>query len=109
LTSVTIPDSVTNIGGSAFCGCTGLTSVTIPDGVTSIGNYAFRKCTGLTDMTIPGSVTSIGNYAFNGCDKLDTVHYDGTKEEWEKIAIDSRSGLSGKTITGKDGLTWTAE
>ena len=37
LMSITIPDSVTSIGGSAFSGCTGLTSVTIPDSVTSIG------------------------------------------------------------------------
>ena len=48
--SVTIPStvtyngttySVTSIGYSAFCNCTGLTSVTIPNSVTSIGNYAF--------------------------------------------------------------------
>ena len=30
LTSITIPDSVTEIGYNAFCGCTGLTSFTIP-------------------------------------------------------------------------------
>jgi hypothetical protein len=40
--SVTIPDSVTSIGYSAFYGCTGLTSVTIGSSVTSIGEYAFR-------------------------------------------------------------------
>ena len=32
------------IAGRAFSGCTGLTSVTIPDSVTSIGGSAFNNC-----------------------------------------------------------------
>ena len=39
--SLTIPNSVTSIEGSAFSGCSGLTSVTIGSGVTSIGDNAF--------------------------------------------------------------------
>ena len=70
LTSVNIPDSVTTIGNSAFYGCTSLTSVTIPDSVTTIGNCAFYECTSLTSITIPDSVTTIGDYAFFGCTSL---------------------------------------
>ena len=55
LTSITIPNSVTTIGGSAFYGCTGLTSVTIPNSVTSIGGYAFSGCTNLTIYCYQGS------------------------------------------------------
>ena len=49
-TSVTIPNSVTSIGGGAFWGCSGLTSVTIPNSVTSIGEGAFSGCTGLMTL-----------------------------------------------------------
>jgi hypothetical protein len=71
--SYTIPNRVTNIGGSAFAGCTHLTSVTIPNNVTSIGDYAFAGCSSLTSVTIPNSVTSIGGAAFDYCSSLTSV------------------------------------
>ena len=70
--SYTIPNSVTNIGNSAFYYCSGLTSVTIGTNVTSIGDSAFYYCS-VTSVTIPNSVTSIGNYAFYYCSGLTNV------------------------------------
>ena len=66
LISITIPNSVMNIGSGAFRGCSGLTSITIPNSVTSIGGYAFEDSSGLNSVTIGNSVTSIGGYAFAG-------------------------------------------
>ena len=73
-----IPDEidgkkVTEIGDSAFKGCTELTSITIPDGVIGIGNNAFSGCTSLETVTIPASVTYVGNSAFYGCTSLKSV------------------------------------
>ena len=73
LTSVTIPNSVTYIGISAFEGCTSLTSVTIPNSVTYIRTGAFFGCSSLTSITIPNSVTSIGGGVFYGCSSLTSV------------------------------------
>ena len=72
LTSITIPNSVTSIGNSAFTS-SGLTSVTIPNNVTDIGNYAFSG-SGLTSVIIPNSVTSIGDYCFYHCSLLTSVN-----------------------------------
>ena len=68
-----IPNSVTNIIGYAFCGCSSLTSITIPDGVTYIGYKAFYDCSSLTGITIPDSVTSIDYEAFRGCSSLTSI------------------------------------
>ena len=73
LTSITIPDGVTNIWGRAFYNCSSLTSIDIPESVTSIGDYAFYGCSSLTSIDIPKSVTSIGNRAFDGCNSLTSI------------------------------------
>ena len=69
----TIPNSVTSIGGGAFCGCSNLTNIAIPDSITSIGGHAFSNCSSLIDITIPESVASIGQYAFENCTNLASI------------------------------------
>ena len=81
LTSVSIPNSVTEIGDQSildtgsgtFRGCTGLSSVSFPNSVTSIGNYAFAECTGLTSVSIGSGVTFLGDRAFRNCTSLTTI------------------------------------
>ena len=73
LTSLVIPDSVTNIGDYAFSSCRSLTDIVIPDSVTNIGDYAFWNCRSLTNIVIPNSVTSIGDNAFEYCFSLSNL------------------------------------
>jgi hypothetical protein len=65
ITSVTIPNSVTSIEGSAFWNCRNLTSIAIPDSVRSIGVYAFLYCYALDSVTMGNSVTNIAIGAFS--------------------------------------------
>ena len=76
MTSITIPNSVTEIGEWAFGNCSGLTSVTIPNSVTYIGDLAFYDCSGLTRIDAypnPEKVTT-GTDAFLGVPKDGTLH-----------------------------------
>ena len=68
VTSLVIPDTVTEIKSWAFFGCTGLTSVTIPDSVTTIEYEAFQSCTGLTIYCEVNSKPSGWNSNWNGSD-----------------------------------------
>lgn len=70
LTTITIPNSIIEIGEDAFYMCSSLTTITIPNSVTSIGDEAFVGCDSLTSIIIPNSVTNIGWIAFGGCDSL---------------------------------------
>lgn len=73
ITSVTIPNSVTNIDAWAFARCAGLTSLTLPDNLITIGHGAFYYCTGLTSMTIPDKVYAMDEMAFYGCSGLTSI------------------------------------
>ncbi len=99
IASIVIPDSVTNIGDDAFCWCLGLSNVTIGNGVTSIGKNVFSGCEGLTSVTIPESVTSIGDDAFERCFELETIYFNGTVEEFNKISIGASAFGSTKAKT----------
>jgi hypothetical protein len=82
---VTIPDSVTTIGTSAFAAnalteegafvSRSLTSLTIGDSVETIGSGAFAG-NALTSVTIPDSVTTIEEYVFGG-NALTSVAFEG--------------------------------
>lgn len=73
LKSVTLPNSVTLIGGDTFHQCNYLESVNIPDGVTAIGENAFRFCDALEEISLPDSITSIGKQAFQACRRLSKI------------------------------------
>ena len=88
LVEVQIAKSVKYIGSEAFAGCTSLTKIEIPEGITRLESATFADCTSLKEITIPKSVTSMGVGLFDECNKLDTINYNGTQEQWNKIEVD---------------------
>lgn len=65
LTSIKLPDTVTEIGAYAFGYCSSLASYTFPESVTKVGDCVFESCSSLESVTFPAGITSIGAYIFS--------------------------------------------
>ena len=70
ITSIDIPESVTEIGPHAFFGCEGLTEVTVPESVVIVDHDAFAKCTNLVSVSLPENLETLAQYAFWDCASL---------------------------------------
>ena len=67
LTSVTLSTALTDTGYNTFYGCTSLATIALPAGLTSVSGSAFQGCNALATVTIPAGVTVVADFAFNGC------------------------------------------
>lgn len=76
ITSLMMPDSVTNIYTYAIAGCEKLTDVRLSQKLQAVGECSFSGCTSLTqmDLSMP-SLTRIYNEAFEGCTSLQQVTF----------------------------------
>lgn len=75
LASINIPTGVVSIHLRAFSGCTALTSVTLPEGLSYIGENAFSN-SGLESITFPSTLTTVGYEAFRDCKDLQTIDFN---------------------------------
>ena len=134
LTSVTLPDSISEIGLRAFQNCTSLSTVTIPAAVTKIGIYAFAgsgvrsvdfsKCTRLTsigercfekcgslqkiEITDKISLTTVGIYAFDQCTSLQSVYLPDSMQTIGECAFANCKSLTTLSVPDRCVIHWKA-
>ena len=70
LQGIVLPNSVTQIGASAFDCCKELTSVKLSTVITVISTACFRNCSSLIEINLPLSIKVIEPLAFMGCENL---------------------------------------
>ena len=94
LTSVSLPNTITEIPTSTFCLCTGLTNITLPSGLIKIGTSAFNGCKALKNIQLPVTLSEIGNYAFYDCGALTSVSIPAGVEKISEGCFESCKKLS---------------
>ena len=72
LYSIAIPVGVKGIGSAAFS-YSGLREVVIPDTVEELGESAFLECRHLHSTLVPGSIKTIPEFCFGGCRSLSQI------------------------------------
>ena len=115
IVSVTIPESVREIGAGAFANCTLLERVNselsgtaeIPSGVRSLGSYAFAGCTSLTSLTggSPSLVTYVS--AFSWCTSLKNI--DLTAKVLQNDSFSGCTALESVSLHGTETIAYAFE
>lgn len=88
---LTMPETLTRIGGYALSGCENLSAIVIPEGVTSIGDCAMFNCINAEYMVIPASVENMGyaalrNNGYLGFSETTTdIYFGGDEAQWNEL------------------------
>ncbi len=97
--TVTMSDSVTEIGAKAFEHCNNLKSVQFSKNLQVIRLSAFSGCGKLKSLTLPASLVRIDTWAF--ANEIDEITYEGTL--WQLENTDTRGAFKNiKKIICKD-------
>lgn len=101
MTKVSI-NGIKNLVENAFYYCSGMYEVTL-NGVQVLETRAFNNTSEIRKITISKDLNEIGYRAFNWCYDLETIVFEGTKEEWNAITKDAEwySSNTGSTSPSK--------
>ena len=72
ITSVSIPDSVTDIGGFVFDGCENLHHIDLPKELQNLWQYAFVRSS-IEEIVLPEHMKSLVSFTFKDCRLLKRV------------------------------------
>lgn len=99
LEEVTVHSGVKNIKYSAFAGCTSLKSIKFEgDTLETIGSYAFQNCSSLSEIQLPSNLNKIEHSAFEGCTMLKSINIPDTLTKINSYVFCDCSSLSSITI-----------
>ena len=79
--TISLPDSLNNLGASCFENCQSLTSISFSNScpLTVIPENCFKDCKNLQILTLPTSITTIKANAFLNCYSISDIGLSGTQ------------------------------
>ena len=80
ITSIIMPDSITQIDPGAFQNCSRLTNIVLSEKLTEVSDIAFSGCESLSEINLPKSVKIIMPFAFSRCTALTKINLDDITE-----------------------------
>lgn len=92
ITSITLPETLTDIGGFVFDGCTGLKEIVLPGGISVLWQYAFVRSS-FTQIRLPDSLKSLYPYTFHDCRDLEELHCNASLKEISSTALSGCTSL----------------
>ncbi|MDE6635917.1 MAG: leucine-rich repeat domain-containing protein, partial [Lachnospiraceae bacterium] len=98
LREVSLGNSLSVIGSSAFGNCTALEEIHLPDGLETAGGMLFERCTCLKKVYLPKSLQSISWMMFRGCTALEEIDIPEGVTEIQFYAFEGCLSLSSVTI-----------
>ena len=99
ITSVSIPDTVANIGYCCFFGCSSLQGgLVISDSVVNIEAQAFEHCRSLSTAKIGDNVPELKSWAFYDCPNLRSIEFGSGLRKIGDWSFDQDRALTSVTI-----------
>ena len=102
LRNIQLPEKLTLIGGGAFCNCKNLKQVQLPPQLKELGEGAFFNCENLTQIQLPSQLNKLGTDAFRDFTSLDKIDIPAGLKQIESATF-CNTGLT--SVTLHEGLT----
>ncbi len=98
ITSLTLPDTLTEIGAYSFSYCKQLKSLTLPDSMEHVAFQAFEQCTSLSEINFPDHLVKTGAFTFDGTPWLEAQRKKDPLVIINGAVVDGRSCKGEVTI-----------
>lgn len=110
VTTVVVPDSVTEIGDLCFSGDNYLVSLTLPDGLAELSYGALESCYSLMDFELPKGLKTIGEGALQSIFYLTHLTIPAGVTDIEQMNFLMMHGLEEVSVAeGSTSFTYDAE